>query len=231
MRNIFEVSGGSRGDSKILISDPANPEKVLICKSKPGKWTCEAFVEEKVDGLQITKIVAEYSEDESKKAGVFVDYNTDYHKAMNMLMGSPKIEIAEQAFNVEVSSCVIGIFDLNNYNNPNSVSSCDRLYDSIICEENPFYSFCCDRALCEDRWGVIPYGCVSSSQEGKVVVRTFRKKASVDSGIFKVEIDFVAQPVAEPVEEDEDSVSPADAHSDEMDDVEAEEGLTLPEDD
>lgn len=216
MRNIFEVSGGSRGNARILISDPANFENVLICKSKPGKWSCESFVEEKVDGPQIAKIVAEYSEDESKKAGVFVDYNTDYHKAMNMLMGSPKIEIEEQAFNVEVSSCIIGIFDINNYNNPQSVSSCDRFSDSIICEENPFYSFCCDRALCEDRWGVIPYGCVSSSQEGKVVVKTFRKKSSVDNGIFKVEIDFLAQPVPEPVEED-DSVSPA--HSDEADDA------------
>lgn len=199
--NIFEITGDSR-ESKIMISDPAKPETVLVCKAKPGIWSCEASVEEKAEGSQIVKIVAEYSEEESKKAGVFVDYNTDYHKAMNMLLGNPKIEISEEAHNVDVNSCVIGIFDFRKFGDPRSVSSCDRLADTVVCEEDLFYSYCCDRALCEDRWGVLPNACVSTSREGKVVVKTFRKNSSTDNGIFKVEIDFVAEPIEEKIEDD-----------------------------
>jgi len=71
-----------------------------------------------------------------------------------------------QNIDVGVDSGQAGIFDNIYYKDDNIVNGIERISDEIICEDDPWYSICCDRTLGEVGAGTIPYGCVSSSGFG-----------------------------------------------------------------
>jgi len=68
--------------------------------------------------------------------------------------------------NIGVDSGQIGFYDKNHYKDDNVVKNLKRKHNEIICENEPWYSFNCDRTLSKDRAGIIPFGCVSSSGYG-----------------------------------------------------------------
>jgi hypothetical protein len=74
--------------------------------------------------------------------------------------------------------------------------------DRAICQEEPWFSICCDRTLNDSQWGVIPYGCVSSSGygDGCYEVNYISDK---DGEAVRVEINFIPDEEEES-DEDED---------------------------
>ncbi len=79
----------------------------------------------------------------------------------------PKDIARSKTFKLPVDSGQLGIFDVSIYKNDNSIANCERLYkEELICEDEPWYSICCDRTLSENSCGEIPNGFVSSSGLG-----------------------------------------------------------------
>jgi hypothetical protein len=76
-----------------------------------------------------------------------------------------------------VDSGQFGYFDKVTYRDHNSVKDVKRVSEKVICEDEPFYSICCDRTLSEDGWGVIPGGVVSSSGWGDGEYTTYGLKS------------------------------------------------------
>lgn len=69
-------------------------------------------------------------------------------------------------FTFGVDSGQFGFFDKQFYRDDNSVAGLKRESRQILCEDEPFYSFCCDRTMTYEQWGTLPYGVVSSSGYG-----------------------------------------------------------------
>lgn len=68
---------------------------------------------------------------------------------------------------VGVDSGQAGIFDIEHFKKDEDVTNVKRISNQEpICEDEPWYSICCDRTLNEIGAGVIPFGCVSSSGYG-----------------------------------------------------------------
>lgn len=73
----------------------------------------------------------------------------------------------KEAIDVGVDSGQAGIFDLAHFKDDDSVRGLTReSVQGTICEDEPFYSFCCDRTLSRIGAGTIPYGVISSSGYG-----------------------------------------------------------------
>ena len=95
----------------------------------------------------------------------------------------------EETFEVGVDSGQAGIFDLKHYKDDNSVAEVKRVHNESICEDEPFYSICCDRTLSETGAGVIPFGCVSSSGYGDGGYTCFTMQ-NEDGQLDAIMIDF-----------------------------------------
>jgi len=67
---------------------------------------------------------------------------------------------------IGVDSGQAGVFDAQFFKDDKSVTGVKRMHSNIICEDELWYSMCCDRTLSDKSWGVIPYGAVSSSGFG-----------------------------------------------------------------
>lgn len=98
------------------------------------------------------------------------------------------------ASTVESTICVdsgqAGIFDSNKFKDDDSVAGLSRVHNKIICENEPFYSICCDRTLSDKQWGTIPNGCVSSSGYGDGCYPVSILKDNKGKAI-RVEINFI----------------------------------------
>lgn len=188
MLKTFDVLSG-----QIRISDPCYKQRpdslatVLLLKAKKGRWIVEAEKDEKVYEDVIAKIVAYYDEQQSKIAG-FDDGESDFNKVLAMMMAKNTDSIEEDKTYASVESGQIGIFDNKSYRDNNIVSNIERVSSKIVCEDEPWYSICCDRSLSEDRWGIVPNGCVSSSSKsGNVEVVTHTNSYKE---VVKIEINF-----------------------------------------
>lgn len=73
-------------------------------------------------------------------------------------------ELLSDKIGVDSGQC--GFFDTKYYKENGYYTNLDRVSSTIICENDPFYSICCDRTLSDKQWGTIPYGVVSSSGYG-----------------------------------------------------------------
>lgn len=207
MNNTFDVTSGT-----LHIGDPVNvfgksEFECFFPKAKIGRWVCRVEAEEKVAGVVINKLIAEYSEEESERGGI-VDPDHDYHKAMTMLCGKDPGELKIETATIEANSGVAGIFDQKSYRNNKIVANVDRICDKIVCEDEPWYSICCDRVLSENRWGVIPQGCVSAAKDGMInLTAHFNMFGQAE----RVEIDFARK--EESADSDADDADDSDDDS------------------
>lgn len=147
MFNEFKVVSG-----KLIVSDPCYGEGTWCQKEvenvKNGIWVCEVErMEDDVFGDRICKLVARYK---------------DYTDSLFVLN-------EEYIDTLCVDSGQMGVFDKQFYRN-------DAQFEEGITPKNDFgdedsnsrlfYGFCCDATLSNESYGVLPYGCVSSSGFG-----------------------------------------------------------------
>jgi len=145
----FEVVSG-----KVMISDPCY---------KPETW-CQGSVEaangQWFPGTQIVnlggwghRVVELHAHHE--------DFCRDsFKREMGEL---PPAEWEHLPIDVGVDSGQCGIFDFSHYRDDKVVEGAYRLTKSSIGADDEWYGLCCDRTLSFYKWGIIPYGVVSSS--------------------------------------------------------------------
>lgn len=175
---VFKVNSG-----EIRISDPCYDKDDYMCgvviPARSGEWVASAETENcGVWGERVVNLVAEYN-------GFFVG------------------GLTPTTHQICVDSGQAGIFDFRSYKNDNSVKDVKRVHDEIICENEPWYSICCDRTLSKKQWGVIPNGVISSSGygDGCYEVTCFVDK---DGLAARVEIVFISDDDEEDYEDYED---------------------------
>jgi hypothetical protein len=159
----------------LAITDPSNPDikDALVLSAKKGEWNC--FVETSEFIVSKITIQSEHIDE------------TEYALAMAMLLGKSSL-FDETETSVSSESMQIGFFDSIFYRNNESVEGLDRISNKIISEDEPWYSFCCDRSLSKEKWGVIPYGCVAMvCSDGNYKVTYFTNNSGI---VVKVEIDL-----------------------------------------
>lgn len=146
MEKTFEIVSG-----KVVLSDPCYELGTwcqgVIDNVKNGTWIAE--IEKSSEG-RVSRLFA-YHKDEHLD-GYIIETNGEHLK-----------------FDGGVDSGQFGFFDYDRYRDDNSIIGVERLCKDlfdIICENQPFYSICCDRTLCSEMWGVIPFGVISSSGYG-----------------------------------------------------------------
>ena len=97
-----------------------------------------------------------------------------------------------QDIDVGVDSGQAGVFDERYYRDDTTVSDSDRSPDGYtICEDEPWYSICCDRTLSIDKAGVIPFGAVSSAGYGDGSYSCFAVKKNDE--VIAVMIEFIPE--------------------------------------
>lgn len=185
----IRISDPCYGKNLIRIKDDKIPT-IQVLKAKKGRWVASVVKDERVYNEIITHLVACYDESLSKSAGI-EDISSDFHKALSMMMAKDADVFLTSQILATVESGVIGIFDDKSYRDDRTASRATRLSDKIVCEDEPWYSICCDRVLSEDQWGVVPNGCVaSSSKEGEVSVSI---QTNSYGEVVRVEVDFQAK--------------------------------------
>lgn len=176
----------------IRFGDPVHQDNqfAIILSAKTGDWKCEIKTEEKYNNISIVQMRAEI-EDESD----------DYAKAMSMILGKSEV-LSKHEYVGKIESGVAGFFDNSKYMLDQIFREVERQSNVVVCEDQPFYSICCDRALSEEKWGEVPYGCVCSVPvEGFYKINAY----SNNSGkVVKIVADF-SETVDMPVQNSEDS--------------------------
>lgn len=177
----------------IRFGDPVHQDNqfAIILSAKPGDWKCSVVAEEKFNNNVIVQITAEIEDD-----------SDDYAKAMSMILGKTET-LSKHEYIAKVESGVAGFFDNSTYMLDQIFQEVKRKSDVVVCEDQPFYSICCDRALSEEKWGEVPYGCVCSVPvEGFYKITAF----SNNSGkVVKVVADF-SETVDGPVQNEDSEV-------------------------
>ena len=87
-----------------------------------------------------------------------------HHESLDDIEPDSHLWKFESTAGVDSGQC--GVFDDKYFRCDSQVYGLTREHDKIICDDEPFYSFCCDRTLGEKQAGVLPYGAVSSSGYG-----------------------------------------------------------------
>lgn len=160
---VFTIKSG-----KIRISDPCYDKDDylggLVIEAKNGEWVASADLEKTGWGDRITKLTAEYN---------------------------GPVSVADcSTHSIGVDSGQAGVFDFDSYKDDNLVKNVARVHKEVICEDEPWYSICCDRTLSNHQWGVIPNGAVSTSGygDGMYDVNCFLDK---NGDVVRVEITFI----------------------------------------
>ena len=145
----FEVVSG-----EIMISDPCYSVPTWChgtVKARNGEWSPDVQI---VDvggwGHRVVELRAcheDYYEIDQKH---FMDEGP-----------APKWEKLDIDVGVDSGQC--GIFDLSHYRDDLVVADAYRITKSSIGADDEWYGLCCDRTLSFYKWGLIPYGVVSSS--------------------------------------------------------------------
>lgn len=171
----FEVVSG-----KVQITDPGY-DKTIWCAAtienvKNGKWNAYANQKDAGDGwgTRCTELMV---------------WHSDYQQKVVSLMKA--LLVTEE---IGVDSGQAGVFDSKFFKDDKSVEGVERQRNGeVICEDEPFYSMCCDRTLSETGWGTIPYGAVSSSGYGDGGYRAFvfRDTYSPGGPVVGIKIVFI----------------------------------------
>ena len=148
MRKEFKIKSG-----KMVLSDPCYDLGAwcqgVIDNVKNGEWVADAQ-DTIAFGGRIVRLTA---------------YHIDYPTSSDDIQFDGEL----MDFDGGVDSGQFGYFDFSEYRNDKSIIGVERIAEPsqiIICEDEPFYSICCDRTLSNDMWGVIPFGVISSSGIG-----------------------------------------------------------------
>lgn len=177
---VFTINSG-----KIRVSDPCYDKDDylggVVLDAKNGEWVASIDMDDVGSGWgeRITKLTAEYN-------------------------GPVKI-VGNHCASIGVDSGQAGVFDFDSYKDNNLVKGVTRVHEETICEDEPWYSICCDRTLSKHQWGVIPNGVVSTSGygDGWYNVDCFLDK---NGDVVRVEIIFIGdEDKCEDEDEDENS--------------------------
>ena len=144
MKNKFEIKSG-----KVVLSDP--------CYDL-GTW-CQGVVNNVKNGEWLAD--AEHVDSFGNRVAVLISYHKDYPATPDDIMDGELLP-----FDGGVDSGQFGHFDYDGYREDETVQGVERISEDIICEDEPWYSICCDRTMSNDGFGVIPLGVVSSSGYG-----------------------------------------------------------------
>jgi hypothetical protein len=181
MEKTFEIKSG-----KVVLSDPCYDFGTwcqgVIDNVKNGNWYAEADTQS-------------FGQMNRSSRGHRIAKITAYHE--NFPTSSENIQNEGELLDFDggVDSGQFGYFDIESYRNDDSVQ--DLKYESdnsesIICEDEPFYSHCCNRTLGKEGWGVLPFGVVSSSGYGDGSYTTYGIKNDKGEyvGFTTIFIDF-----------------------------------------
>lgn len=142
MNKTFLIESG-----KVVLSDPCY---------ELGTW-CQGIVENVKNGVWVAGVVMKRG-----RVSQLYAYHDSADIRHRLLNGHDEF--------LDIVGCVdsgqFGYFDHKHYRDDDSVNDLSRESSELICENEPFYSFCCDRTLSNNRWGVLNYGVVSSSGYG-----------------------------------------------------------------
>jgi hypothetical protein len=162
----FKVTSGS-----IIVSDPCYGMSIVYegthaakLDAKNGTWVGEIVLHQG----RVSRLVC-------------------YHKKHGLY----KVGLKLADFEVAVDSGQAGVFDSESYRNDETVKDwpeSDRLYEDVICPEEPWYSWCCDRTCSEDQAGAVPNGVVSSTAWGDGCYKC--EIAKEEDVVVAVSIDF-----------------------------------------
>jgi hypothetical protein len=156
--------------NKIRVSDPGYDKDIwcnFTTKAKNGEWKCYAsHLDLDGWGHRIGSIIAEHN-----KPGKI-------YKIVTHTIG--------------VDSGQAGIFDDKYYKDNDIIKNTKRIHNQSICEDEPWYSICCDRTLSKNQWGTIPYGVVSSSGLGDGCYET-KVYLNKKNEAVKIEINFFSE--------------------------------------
>jgi hypothetical protein len=155
MEQKFEIKSGA-----VVLSDPCYELGTwcqgLFFNVKNGEWIGEA----------------EHVESYGRRVSVLISYHKDYPTTADEIMQNGIL----LPFEGGVDSGQFGHFDHEGYRKDETIQGVARICtdpEHIICEDEPWYSICCDRTLAGDGFGVIPLGVVSSSGWGDGVYNTY----------------------------------------------------------
>ena len=174
----FEVTSGV-----LRVSDP--------CYER-DTW-CAGTIEPAIEGYWTAQAVIFNEGSWGNRVGYLIVQHKDYN-----------FDLTDSGWSLEnidvgVDSGQAGVFDDRYYRDDDVVKHITRKHSESICEDDPWYSICCDRTLCDEQAGVIPHGAVSSSGYGDGSYRCLTQKDENDN-IIAVMIDFG---LSEEDEEDE----------------------------
>lgn len=167
-----EVSGFQVVSGKIMCSDPCYDGGDVLVKAKNGEWV--ARVEKSDEGAwgeRVCRVLVHH-----------VDFS---------MYGSSRIKSFDSVEDatIGVDSGQAGVFDANSFRNDAVVENTKRIHGKTICEDELWYSICCDRTLSEKGYGYIPGGFVTTSGygDGGYGVEIYKKNGEA----VAVEITFI----------------------------------------
>lgn len=152
----FEVENG-----KVVVSDP--------CYER-GTW-CAGTLDNVLNGTWTARVkMSDEGEWGMRVARLVVMHESANQRAYDITKWE------QEGFQVGVDSGQAGIFDTKHFKRDADATGLERMSDDVIRPEDPWYSMCCDRTLCDESAGVIPFGAVSSSGYGDGGYPCFAKR-------------------------------------------------------
>lgn len=102
---------------------------------------------------------------------------------------------------IGVDSGQAGVFDVDHFKRDSDADDLIRECKDIICENEPWYSMCCDKTLSKIGAGIIPFGVVSSSGMGDGCYVCEAAKQSDE--IVAIQVNFLEEEEQEEEDEEE----------------------------
>ena len=173
----FQIESG-----KVIVSDPCYEVDFEINETienvKNGKWIAKIETK-KVWGERVSKLMC-------------------CHESVYQFSRSLIFKVVSK--DIGVDSGQAGIFDVEHFKKDSDVEDLPREYKEKICENEPWYSYCCDRTLSKMA-DVIPFGVVSSSGlgDGCYVCEVAKK----ENEVVAMQVTFLEEEHDEGEEEEE----------------------------
>ena len=174
--NTFQIEG-----NRVVVSDPCY---------KRGTW-CQGIVENPKKGTWEGSVTKFDDGEWGTRITQLICCHEDFSPlAISPLSILPFEHWQKLPFDVGVDSGQAGVFDDEYYQNDESVKDCTRKSENVVCEDEPWYSICCDRTLGKEGFGTVPHGFVSTSGYGDGVYTAYCLKK--DDEVIAVKIVFIS---------------------------------------
>lgn len=141
----FQVTSG-----KVMCSDPCYEEGDVLVPAKNGEWLANVEMSDEGSwGDRVKKVLVHHID--------FSPIGTRSCKSYDTVDN-------ERIF---VDSGQAGVYDSSTFRNDKLALTADRIGEhKPICEEDAWYSICCDRTLSKKGYGYVPQGFVTTSGYG-----------------------------------------------------------------